>query len=242
MARFVQQANAAGVQVVLSGLSEKLRFSWRGTSLLRCLRKLWLESNADHGLERCEDLIIAAWNTDAATMERHASLLEHTVDDLERYLERRVRFEDLIETLRPWLIPKSYPAEDVIAGPDVPSEGLQLLLSGHASVYDSAGLRLRQCGPGDVIWPSNPAGDMETTVVADESCSIMLLTPTPGTGLRNTNRDWQSSCIDTCLPSTSELRRKRTHLRKKHPGIENAINSPEPQGARQNTVKGQKRV
>lgn len=177
VARFVQQANVAGVQVVLSGLSEKLRFSLENNIAPSVFEELWLESNADHGLERCEDFIIAAWNTDAATMERHVSLLEHTVDDLERYLERRVRFEDLMETLWPWLVLKSYSAEDVIAGPDVPSEGLQLLLSGHASVYDSAGLRLRQCGPSDVIWPSNPAGDMETTVVADESCSIMLLTP-----------------------------------------------------------------
>lgn len=178
VARFVQRANAAGVRVVLSGLSEKLRFSLERNITPSVFAELRLESNADHGLERCEDIIIAAWKADAATMEQqHASLLEHTVDDLERYLERQVRFEDLIETLRPWLIPRNYAAEDVIAGPDVSSEGLQLLLSGHASVYDSAGLRLRQCGPGDVIWPSNPAAGMEATVVADESCSVMLLTP-----------------------------------------------------------------
>ena len=178
VARFVQRANAAGVRVVLSGLSEKLRFSLEKNIAPSVFAELWLESNADHGLERCENLIIAAWKADAATMEQQrASLLEHTVDDLERYLERQARFEDLIETLRPWLIPRNYAAEDVIAGPDVSSEGLQLLLSGHASVYDSAGLRLRQCGPGDVIRPSNPATDTEATVVADESCSVMLLTP-----------------------------------------------------------------
>ena len=177
VARFVQRANAAGVRVVLSGLSEKLRFSLEKNIDPSVFAELWLESNADHGLERCEDLIIGEWKTGAATMEQHASLLEHTVDDVERYLERQVRFEDLIETLRPWLVPRNYAAEDIIAGPDIQSEGLQLLLSGRASVYDSAGLRLRQCGPGDVIWPSNPAVDTETTIVADESCSTMLLTP-----------------------------------------------------------------
>ncbi len=178
VARFVQRANAAGVRVILSGLSEKLRFSLERNIAPSVFAELWLESNADHGLERCEDLIIAAWKADAATMEQqHASLLEHTVDDLERYLERQVRFEDLIEALRPWLTPRNYAAEDIIAGPDVSSEGLQLLLSGHASVYDSAGLRLRQCGPGDAIWPSNPAADTEATIVADEACTTMLLTP-----------------------------------------------------------------
>ena len=177
VARFVQRANASGVHQVLSGLSEKLRFSLERNIAPSVFAELRLEPNADLGLERCEELIIAAWKTDAATMEqRRTSLLEHTVDDLERHLERQVRFEDLIEALRPWLTPRHYAAEEVLAGPDTPREGLQLLLSGHASVYDSAGMRLRQCSPGDAIWPGDPAGDKKTTVVADESCRTILLT------------------------------------------------------------------
>jgi len=178
VARFIQRANAAGVRVVLSGLSEKLRFSLEKNIDPSVFAELWLEPNTDHSLERCEDLIIEAWKGGgAATMEQQASLLEHTVDDIERYLERQIRFEDLIETLRPWLVSRNYATEDIIAGPGLQSEGLQLLLSGRASIYDSAGLRLRQCGPGDVIWPSNPAADTETMIVADEPCSTMLLTP-----------------------------------------------------------------
>ena len=38
-------------------------------------------------------------------------------------------------------------------------------------------MRLRQCSPGDVIWPTDPMADTKTTVVADESCRTMLLTP-----------------------------------------------------------------
>ena len=178
VARFVQRANAAGVHMVLSGLSEKLQFSLERNVAPSVFAELWLEPNVDLGLERCEELIIAAWKADAATMEqRRTSLLEHAVDDLEHYLEQQVRFEDLIEALRPWLIPRDYATEEVLAGPDVPREGLQLLLSGRASVHDSEGLRLRQCSPGDAIWPVDPAADTKTTVVADESCRAMLLTP-----------------------------------------------------------------
>ena len=178
VARFVQRANAAGVHMVLSGLSEKLQFSLERNVAPSVFAELWLEPNVDLGLERCEELIIAAWKADAAAMEqRRTSLLEHTVDDLEHYLERQVHFEDLIEALRPWLIPRGYAAEEVLAGPDVPREGLQLLLSGRASVHDSEGLRLRQCSPGDAVWPVDPAADTKTTVVADESCHAMLLTP-----------------------------------------------------------------
>ena len=38
-------------------------------------------------------------------------------------------------------------------------------------------MRLRQCSPGDVIWLADPTVDAKTTVVADESCRTMLLTP-----------------------------------------------------------------
>ena len=178
VARFVQRANAAGVRVVLSGLSEKLRFSLERNVVPSVFAELWLEPNPDLGLERCEELIITEWRTDAATMEQQrTSLLEHTIDDLERYLERQVLFEDLIEALRPWLVPRDYAAEEVLAGPEAPREGLQLLLSGRASVHDSGGLRLRQCSPGDAIWPIDPEAETKTTVVADESCRTMLLTP-----------------------------------------------------------------
>ena len=178
VARSVRRAHAAGVHVVLSGLSEKLRFSLERNVAPAVFEELWLEPDADLGLERCEELIIAAWRADVATMEqRRTSLLERASDDLESYLERQVRFEDLIEALRPWLTARDYAAEEILAGPDVSREGLQLLLSGHASVHDSVGMRLRQCSPGDVIWPTDPMADTKTTVVADESCRTMLLTP-----------------------------------------------------------------
>ncbi|MDE0153725.1 MAG: SulP family inorganic anion transporter [Gammaproteobacteria bacterium] len=178
VARSVRRANAAGVQVVLSGLSEKLRFGLERNVAPAVFAKLWLESDADLGLERCEELIIAAWRADAAMVEqRRTSLLERASEDLERQLERQVRFEDLIEALRPWLTSRDYAAEEVLAGPDIPCEGLQLLLSGRASVHDSAGMRLRQCSPGDVIWLADPTVDAKTTVVADEPCRTMLLTP-----------------------------------------------------------------
>ena len=178
MARFVQKAQTEGVQLVLSGMSEKLRISLERNIAPLVFADLPLEPNADLGLERCEELIIAGWREDAGKMEqRRDSLLEHTVDDLERYLEHQVHFEDLIEALRPWLISRRYEAGEVLAGPEVPPEGLQLLVSGRASVHDSEGRRLRQCSPGDAIWPANPAAETKTTVVADKSCRAMLLTP-----------------------------------------------------------------
>ena len=178
VARSVRRANTAGVQVVLSGLSEKLRLSLERNVAPAVFAELWLEPDADLGLERCEELVIAAWSTDAARMEqRRTSLLERASEDLERQLQRQVHFEDLIEALQPWLASRDYAAEEILAGSDTPYEGLQLLVSGHASVQDSAGTRLRQCRPGDVIWLADPAAGARTTVVADDPCRTMLLTP-----------------------------------------------------------------
>ena len=117
VARSVRRAHTAGVHVVLSGLSEKLRFSLERNVAPAVFAELWLESDADLGLERCEELIISAWRADATTMEqRRTSLLERASDDLESYLERQVRFEDLIEALRPWLTARDYAAEEILAG------------------------------------------------------------------------------------------------------------------------------
>ena len=175
--RFVQRANTDGIRVILSGLSEKLRFGLERNIAPSVFAELYLEPDADLGMERCEEFLIAAWKDDAAMMEkRRTLLLEHTIDDLERHLERQAHFEELTEALRPWLVPRSYAPEELLAGPDIPREGVQLLLSGRASVYDSTGLRLRQCGPGDTIWPTDPEAEKKTTVIADESCHMMLLT------------------------------------------------------------------
>ena len=178
LGRFLQTANAAGVQVVLSALSEGLKAGLKRNLPPTVYDELLVEPDVDRALERCEEIVIADWKTDADTAdERRASLMEHTVDDLERYLERQIDFENLLEELRSWLSPRQYTAGEALAGPDAPQEGLQLLLAGRASGYDSAGTRLFQCGPGDAIWPANALDEQAASVVADRPCRTMVLTP-----------------------------------------------------------------
>ena len=172
---FLQTAHTAGVRVVLSTLSKELQTGLEHNLPPAVYAELLVEPDADRALERCEDIVIAEWRDMAD--ERRASLLEHTVDDLERYLERQIDFENLLEELRPWLSPHQYAADEDLIGPDAPPEGLQLLLAGRASGYDAAGTRLYQCGPGDAIWPAGAAEQRATSVVADEPCRTMVLTP-----------------------------------------------------------------
>ena len=178
LGRFLQTANTAGVQVVLSALSEQLRTGLERNLPPSVFGELLLEPNADRALERCEEIVIAAWRADAnLTAKRRTSLLEHAVDGLERHLERQIHFEDLVKELRSWLTPRQYSADEALAGPGAPDEGLQLLLSGRASAYDGAGARLYQFSPGDAIWPADALDERATSVIADEPCRTMVLPP-----------------------------------------------------------------
>ena len=175
LSRFLQTANAAGVRVVLSTLSKELQTGLEHNLPPAVYAELLVEPDADRALERCEDIVIAQWRDTAA--ERRASLLEHTVDDLERYLARQIDFENLLEELRPYLSPRQYAADEVLVGSEAPQQGLQLLRAGRASGYDSAGTRLFQCGPGEAIWPASALDEQATSVIADEPCQTMVLPP-----------------------------------------------------------------
>ena len=177
LARFLQSANAAGVQVVLSAPSEQI-----GTGLERNLPRsefaaLRMEPDLDSALEHCEDIVIDAWKANASMVDEHrAAVLADAAADLDSQLARRTRFEDLVDELRGWLSPRQYASGETLAGPGESSEGLQLLTSGQASAHDSAGKRFRQYGPGDAIWPVDPSDAVAPTVSADTSCQTMLLT------------------------------------------------------------------
>ena len=178
LARFLQSANAAGVQVVLSAPSEQLRTLLERNLSPSDLAALRVEPDADRALERCEEIVIDAWDAHAGTVdERRASLLKRAAADLERQLERQIRFEDLMDELRSWLNPYSYAAGEALAGPGAPGKGLQLLTSGRASAHEAGGGRSRQYGPGDAIWPAGPWDAKAPTVRADGPCETMVLTP-----------------------------------------------------------------
>ncbi len=174
LSRFLQAAHAAGARLVLSGVSETLRFGLERNLPPAVFAGLLFEADVERALDHCEEIVIEAWNADETTPDaRRASLLERTADDVERYLKRQIQFEDLTEELGRWLTPRAHGARDPLAGPDAPQDGLQLLLSGRASAYDDTGARLHQFSPGDAIWPDEAA----LVVLADEPCTTMVLTP-----------------------------------------------------------------
>lgn len=180
LGRFMHAAYAAGTRVVLSAASTQLKNELgRGLPPPVFDNLVW-ESDADRGLERCEDIVIAAWRSDPAREKSlRDSLLERVTDDMERQLDRQILFENLVHDLRDWLEPREYEVGEALTTRGEPQHGLQLLMTGRASAYDSGGTRLHQHGPGDVIEPQGAFGAHTATLatVADEPCRAMMLTP-----------------------------------------------------------------
>ena len=177
---FVRTAHADGARVVLSAASEPLKDRLSRDLPPAVHDTLLLEPDADRALERCEDIVIAARRPDSSNESALRSLLlERVSGDMERHLDRQIVFEELVDDFRDWLEHREYDTGEILVPIGEPLQGFQLLMTGRASVYDSTGARLFQCGPGDALEPRGAFGAhaATATTVADEPCRTMLLTP-----------------------------------------------------------------
>ncbi len=174
LGRFFRAAAASGVQVVLSASSESLRSALARNLPPAVMAGLSVERNEERALERCEDLVLEAWEAQMrGTGERRDALLLRTAVDLERRLERQAQFEDLMERLEPWLAHISLVAGKVLRGGG--REDLLLLTEGRVSVYDAGGERLRQCAAGDPVGPLAAIDGRAARAIADEPCRAVAL-------------------------------------------------------------------
>ena len=181
LCRFIRIADAAGTQVILSAVPENYMPLLKRNLPPTIHAGLMIEPDVDHALERGEDIVIAAWETNIRQeqIEHQSTLLDRVADEIESQLDRQVVFENILVGLHGWLEHCEYDTGDMIVAMGEPQKGLQFLLAGQASVYDSANTRLHQCGPGDVIEPQSAfrVYNAKTTVIADKPCETMFLTP-----------------------------------------------------------------
>ncbi len=180
LCRFMHAAHAVGARVVLSAVPEKLEDGLERNLPRPVHDNLLFEPDADRALERCEDIVLAAWRSDPDEDRGLGdTLLERVAGDMERHLDRQALFEDLVDELRDWLELREYDTGEALVSTGEARKGLQLLIKGQASAYDSTGERLFQCGPGDAVEPRAAFGEYtaETATIADRPCRTMMLTP-----------------------------------------------------------------
>ena len=182
--------------MVISAAPRQIEESLRDNLPAEVRGGLLFETDLDHGLERCEDMVIAMADTELsnAAKDSHGCLLDRVAPDLERHLDEQARFEELLEQLQPWLEPQGFEVGKALAVQGEVQNGLQLLVSGHASVHDAEGSRLYQCGPGDVLesWAAFTQHIASVTTIARTPCRTMTLTPAA-------RRLLQSEDNDLCL-------------------------------------------
>ena len=180
LCRFIHTAHSFGTRVVFSAVADKLQSGLQRNLPSPVYDTLLFEPNADRALERCEDIVLAAWRSGWGEEKGWGdALLERVVGDMERQLDRQVLFEDMVDELRDWLEPRDYDAGEALVSMGEWQDGLQLLIGGQASAYDLTGTRLFQCGPGDAVEPRSAFGPYaaETAMIADQPCRTMMLTP-----------------------------------------------------------------
>ncbi|MCY4450650.1 MAG: SulP family inorganic anion transporter [Immundisolibacterales bacterium] len=180
LCQFVQSADLAGVRAVFSAAPGSFEEGLRRNLPAQVWRRLRFETDLDHGLERCEDMIVtaAASGLSEPSNRQRGRLLDRVTEDLGRRLAGLAQFEELLEELEPWLEPREYEAGEALAVRGEVQDGLQLVVFGQAVVHDADGARLFQCGPGDVVesWAAFSEHVAAATVIAREPCRTMLLT------------------------------------------------------------------
>ena len=181
LCEFARTVDSSGTRVVIAAASKQLRESLQSNVAPRVRAGLRFEPDLDHGLETCEDIVISMMERESSGEEEdwRGRLLERVAVDLERHLDVQAHFEEMVEQLQPWLEPRDYEAGESLSVRGELQEGLQLLVSGRASVENAEGKRLFQCGPGDVIepWAAFSEHAALCTTIAKDPCRAMMLTP-----------------------------------------------------------------
>ena len=178
---FVRTVDASGTRMVITAAPKLLRESLRINLTSEVWTRLRCEPDLDRGLELCEDIVIAEIERESSGAVgnwRHR-LFERVAVDMERHLDEQVVVEEMLDKLEPWLEVREYVVGDALAVRGEFQEGLQLLVSGTATVLDAHGTRLFECVPGDVLEPQAAFGEhpASATATARDPCRTMMLTP-----------------------------------------------------------------
>ena len=142
---------------------------------------LLFEEDLDRGLERCEQVVIDEWHRlHGESEEARTTLFGLSIDEAVRQLERQAQFEELTDRLQPWLVSRTYAADETIVARGERQEGMQLLVRGRATMRgEKDGARMGEFGPGSALAPQaileNHVAVVEMT--AEEPCHTVLMSP-----------------------------------------------------------------
>jgi len=177
--RFALNALAAGTAIVATAAPERLTEALKRNLPDAALQNIAFFPNLDYGLERCEDrLIDRTLRSGKEETGAREALFTRSVDEVMAHLEEQERFENLVDSINPWLEQLEHAAGTDILNKGEPAAGLYLLTQGTATQFDpDTGIRMRDLMPGSVIAATAAFGSYtaSSTVRADCDCKTALL-------------------------------------------------------------------
>ena len=175
---YILRATEEKVHIVFSSSSELLRSGLKRDLPETVFNSLYWGNDLDQALARCEELTLDAWRTDSLDRAHmRDTLRDQVIDNLMEQLGRQAEFEELVNEIGGEFLSRYYePNEEITSLGDLQA-GLQLLVSGRATVFNSEGTRMKQLLPGAVIEaPSSIEPTVsEVSIVADEPCHTLLI-------------------------------------------------------------------
>ena len=178
---FIQRANAQNVQIVLCSTTDRLAQEIRRDFPSALMEKVtWAESEED-ALIQVEDVLLANYESDVSNDPDLKNLVRlSTNSELTQYLDRQIRFENLVVDLNNWSETVDYEDKGAISTRGDSPKGLQLLIAGKASVLADDGSKIFECGAGSVIESASAIEEAESMVSinAEGACQTLLITPT----------------------------------------------------------------
>ncbi len=142
-------------------------------------RNLDFVDDFESGMEKCEDLVVAAWQSAYSDSTGAQGLFAASVDDAMSQLEMDVRFEELIDRLNPWVEESAHaPGQAIIARGEL-VDGMHLLVEGTAYAFDrDSGIRVDEYNVGDALMPEAAIGSFAArlTISAIEPCRTVVMT------------------------------------------------------------------
>ena len=172
LAMFLQHMIERGVKVVLSGAPKPFLDGLAMQVPQASFSELNFVDSEDLALETCESELIEEWHREAEdTPSSRSSLLSQSVDELEKFIDRQVVFEQLLGSLKTWSKIRSYEAQERIKD----SEHIQILKTGEITLLNASDARLLQRSIGDIVTPLAMIHPDATKIVADMNCEVVVI-------------------------------------------------------------------
>jgi sulfate permease, SulP family len=179
--QFIATAHSHDIPTVLTSAPKRFLDMLSPTLSQQEREAMVIAKDMDHGLEVCEDIVIARQEEVLTGQDQSRdTLFAQSVDDMMVHLDRQAAFEALTEQLAPWLRDRTFEPGDILVAKGEEPAGLQLLVSGAATAQDpDSGVRFANLGPGDILAPQAAFGSHAAMehIVADGPCRTMELTP-----------------------------------------------------------------